>query len=600
MRFCTLAFVALTAALAACGERLPEEDASTGAQREADGFDAYDYDTWPWKSGSRSCSLSPVGQNIERAVRGARHNTDIMPDGRDDRRWVTTRNVAGPALRDSNEMFPALRVLVARAKHEVDIQWHVADPESDGFDEVIKGIKALNAKLESGETDGPVVIRFVTPAWVFRSTSPETYAAKIREQVPHLSEKLTIKIAGNRYFGIACMHVKMMIVDGVIVHAGGGNLSKMQNFKRLRATGKMVDDATFRELHEKTKATLKPGVPVSEEQAKQLPLRRPEHDSAYVVKGEVAQAALAQFDDLWNARSTSVSDCTATWSGASKCAPVEDKLSSEVPGGHVDAVLHPDLEAYGVGKDACVPMVFMAKKATENVFNFGGNNPIAKGFYAAFNAAQTSIKVSSPNVNDKSALVLRSAVKRFKKAGRGTVQVLEPIDFNWFLEAVPVIGGGENIAWMLALNLTAGKEHQGPGRALDFRWHSLDGKTAHKGWGKEIGRHIKYYSIDGRVAIIGSTNLDKQSMHRSREIAIAVDDPEVTKLWDSKIYDPDFSVGAKTYEIRDAVEDGKNPEPVDTTEATIESIDESESNEESGAAKDGPPSAAAEESLMRD
>jgi hypothetical protein len=84
-------------------------------------------------------------------------------------------------------------------------------------------------------------------------------------------------------------------------------------------------------------------------------------------------------------------------------------------------------------------------------------------------------------VNDKSALVLRSAVGRFEKAGSGSVNILEPIDFNWFYEALPIVGGGENITWMLALNGSTGLDHLGPGRALDFRWHSIDGDATKAG-----------------------------------------------------------------------------------------------------------------------
>ncbi len=593
-----MALGVLAAAAVGCSKDADDADESEAAASEDTGIDPYDYASWRWSSGHAGCGLSRVGKNVERAVKDAGHNLDIMPGKRNDWRWVTTRNVAGPAFIDGNEMFPALRTLISRARHEVDLQWHVIDADSDGFDEVVKGIAALNAKLESGETQGPVTVRLVSPSWIFKSSNPERFAEKIKAQVPQLSSKLRIRIAAKKYFGLATMHVKMGVVDGVFVHAGGGNLSNAQNFKRLRSSGQMVSDEQFKRLHEQTRELLKPGVPTTFDAVKQLPLKRPEHDSAYIVKGQIGQAALAEFDQLWNEGSTSVFDCSALWSGGNKCQGVEDKVSSDVPGGHDAAVLHPDLESYGVAPDACVPMIFMAKKATENFFNIGGNNPIAKGIYAAFDSAETTLRVSSPNINDKSLLVLRSAVGRFKDRGAGTVRVLEPIDFNWQLELVPYFGGGENITMMLLLKTLAGPSNLGPTKALDYRWHSLDGRNAHHGWGKEIGRHIKYYSVDGQLAIIGSTNLDKQSMHRSREIAIAIDDAVVTKRYDSKIFDPDFSVGAKTYDYVDDGESEKSPAPIDVPQ--VEATDASDNNEETGAAKDGPPTASSEDALMED
>jgi phosphatidylserine/phosphatidylglycerophosphate/cardiolipin synthase-like enzyme len=593
-----MAVGAMATVAAGCSAHADESEEQEAASTEDAGLDPYDYATWKWNRGTPGCGLSRIGQNVERAVRGARHNTDIMPGGRTDWRWVTMRNVAGPALLDSNEMFPALRTLIARAQHEVDLQWHVINEDSDGFDEVVKGIAQLNAKLESGETEGPVTVRIVSPAWIFKGGSPEKFALKIKEQVPAPSPKLRIRLAAKKYFGLATMHVKMGVVDGVIVHAGGGNLSNAQNFKRLRADGRMASDEQYKQLNERSLALLKPGEPTTFDAVKQLPLKRPEHDSAYIVKGQIGQAALAQFDQMWNEWSTSHYDCSALWTGGNRCRGVEDKVSSDVPGGHVEAVLRPDLHAYGVPGDACVPMIFMAKKATENIFNIGGNNPIAKGFYAAFDSAETTLRISSPNINDKSLLELRSAVSRFKRNGSGTVRVLEPIDFNWQLELVPFFGGGENVTMMLLLKALAGPGNLGPTKALDYRWHSLDGRRAHRGWGKEIGRHIKYYSVDGQLAIIGSTNLDKQSMHRSREIAIAIDDATVTRRYDSKIFDPDFKIGAKTYDFDETDEAGKAPATID--EPSVESTDASENNPETGAAKDGPPTESSEDALMAD
>src|SRR5689334_15404924 len=85
--------------LAACAPPSDNADSSEGAQTEERALDAFDYDTWQWKSGKPGCGLSRIGKNVESAVLGAGHNLDIMPKGKDDARWhATTRNVAGPAF----------------------------------------------------------------------------------------------------------------------------------------------------------------------------------------------------------------------------------------------------------------------------------------------------------------------------------------------------------------------------------------------------------------------------------------------------------------------------------------------------------------------
>src|SRR5262249_54105676 len=129
---------------------------------------------------------------------------------------------------------------------------------------------------------------------------------------------------------------------------------------------------------------------------------------------------------------------------------------------------------------------------------------------------------------------------------------------------------------------------------------SLDGRTPHRGWGQEIGRHIKYYSIDEKLAIIGSTNLDKQSMHRSREVSIAVDNAAVTKLWDAKIFNADYSLGRRLLSKDDVEGKDSPPAEIDNSAAQIEATDDSERNDEPIEAQDGPMTQPDEELVQDD
>src|SRR4051794_9429622 len=115
MRARTWSVVGLIMAVGAvaCGAPSDETESSEGAVEETAAFDPYEADTWQFKTGKPGCALGPIGENIEKAVRGARHNLDIMPNGKDDARWVTMRNAAGPAFLDGNEMFPAIRTLIS-------------------------------------------------------------------------------------------------------------------------------------------------------------------------------------------------------------------------------------------------------------------------------------------------------------------------------------------------------------------------------------------------------------------------------------------------------------------------------------------------------
>lgn len=503
-----LALLGACLALGGCADAAEEEDegfsldaASTGTRPFRP--DVEDTSRWSWhtrRARDGACTMSAQAQAVYDAAKTAKNSKDVIPA----ELLLTTRNAAGPALLESNEMFPALAGLIANAEHEVDLQWHVIDADSDGFHDVIGGIKQLHDRLAAERDRGvvrerPVVIRILSPDWALKpGNSVQKYASAIRTHAGALDPELVrLEVAAHKYVSLAVMHVKMGVIDGTYVHVGGGNLSNHQNYH---------DDA----VHER--------------------------DAAFVVKGEIGRAALAQFDDVWNHRMTTAYACNAE-----RCSKIKDrpKLSVLNGTGHAPEVANPDLEEAGVAADACLPMVFLVKRASEFVASWDIDHPIGKGFRAAFGAARSVLKLSTPNINDRFV----GPIIDTAKSQRAEVRLLVPMTFNEIVEAIPYFGGGTNrmTAWWLANRV--GKENVGPGKSLDFRWFSIDGRTIQRGGWSKGGRHVKYYSVDEQLAIVGSTNLDKQSMSRSREVGVVVDDPTVTRAWDAKIFDADFQKG---------------------------------------------------------
>jgi phosphatidylserine/phosphatidylglycerophosphate/cardiolipin synthase-like enzyme len=48
--------------------------------------------------------------------------------------------------------------------------------------------------------------------------------------------------------------------------------------------------------------------------------------------------------------------------------------------------------------------------------------------------------------------------------------------------------------------------------------------------------HVKYLSVDGQLAIVGSANLDNQSFSRSREVNVVIDSADVVAAWDTQLF----------------------------------------------------------------
>ncbi len=484
-----------------------EEEADTSNAAVSEGSRPFrpqmaDASSWAWhtrQAKDDACTLSVAARATYDATVEARNHV-VLPDDL----VLSKRNVAGPAFLSAGEMFPALAALIAEAKYEVDIGFAMNDVDSDPWHDVIGGLQRLYARLasdKSGAERDPFVLRIILPHW-FGDGNVQKVASYIGAHLGPIDPSvMRVEIAAHKQVALGIMHVKLAVIDGVVVHAGGGNLTHHQNYQ---------DNAPH------------------------------EQDSAYVVKGAIGKSALAHFDDLWNDNATTAFDCSTADMTCTRMR-AKPRLAVAKPGvegsGHVPEVADPDLTRAGIPEDACLPMIFMAKKSTRNPFTGDTNNPIGRGFRAAFESSRSVLRVSTPNLNSKWA----EMVERIVRARTTQVRLILPQTFNDTMMFVPFFGGGTNRKTIKWMSKKVGGENIGIGKTLDARWFSIDGRTIQRGGWETGGRHIKYYSVDDTLAIIGSSNLDKQTMSRAREIGIAVDDPTVTARWDAKIFDQDFA-----------------------------------------------------------
>ena len=58
--------------------------------------------------------------------------------------------------------------------------------------------------------------------------------------------------------------------------------------------------------------------------------------------------------------------------------------------------------------------------------------------------------------------------------------------------------------------------------------------------------HAKYMSVDDQVVLVGSMNQDTQSWNNSGETNVAIDSSEVTRHYDSRLFEPAFELAAPT------------------------------------------------------
>lgn len=402
--------------------------------------------------------------------------------------FATGRNRVDPrVLVEGPEIFPKMAELIEHAEREVMFQTFVWEADSFAAKTLMAGLGRLQARIvaEGGRGDRPpVVVRFVIDASELGVPSAKT--SDVMPRVARGLEEQNLdpnivrwEIATFEHTTVGNQHSKTLVVDGREAIVTGAN-------------PELVHD---------------PG--------------EPWHDSGYHVTGDAALALMGDFDYAWNRG--------VAWScGSSRgedCEHPTQRFSH--------APLGADLP-----EDTCSPVLVIGRKRNANPFNNRTDNTQDQAFLAAFAGAKRKIRVETPNLNDdKAKSALLDAVERGV-----TVEVVLGKKFNEGGESVPGQGGGNEKNVAALYDALAKRGVKDACERLVIRWYSFDGIAPVVGNGPRAS-HTKYATIDGAIAIVGSTNMDTQSWNNAHEVDLVIDDARVVSAWDAQLFEPDFARG---------------------------------------------------------
>ena len=434
-----------------------------------------------WLEDARTdCALSPLGDAVQRAALGADQSRNTVPADA----AVQLRNRAGDALLTGTSIFPAMADRIALAQHEVDIAFFVYN-YSDAYDEVGDALARLESRQIAKGASEPVIVRIVVDSMKAFVNRPEDMAMRVFDGISHLHldpQLVHVSIATYEHLALGNLHTKTVVIDGTTGMLGGANIQSQHDYAD------------------------------------------PWMDSFYTVQGEAAQALLADFDDAYDHATQWV--CSLDERGQPTCQPWPDAPSAW----HTAAVLDPDVGALGL-EGACIPTIVLSRTAWGGLNN-DVNNPQDQGFLAAMDGAQSSIHIQTPNLNDDA---VRDALIRALERGV-EVRIVLSMGFN---DGPMNLLGGTNEE--VAADLFRRAQGEAPTHAdlLHIRWYSRDGAQPVDG-NVSGASHLKYTSVDGQLAIVGSSNMDTISWNHSRETNLAVDHPGVAASWDAQVFEPNY------------------------------------------------------------
>lgn len=431
-----------------------------------------------------ACGLSDLGQAAyDAAMRADQSRNTVGEDV-----MIGLHNRAADPLLTGPEIFPAMAERIASAEHEVDIAMFVFN-YSDAYDDVVAGVAELEARRRAAGAEQPVIVRIVVDAMKAFVNAPEDMALRAFDGIAQLEldpDYVQVMIATYEHLAFGNLHTKTVVVDGRLAMLGGANIQRQHDY-----------DA-------------------------------PWMDAFFTLEGEAAQTLLADFDHAWNKSRQWVCEREG---GENRCVRWDDAP----PAWHPAAVLEPDLSDVA---ERCVPTIALNRTAWGGPNN-NIDNPQDQGVLALFDAAETHIRIQTPNLNDDA---VRDALVR--ALARGVeIQIVLSMGFN---DAPMNFLGGTNEEVAADLHRRAGKEAAQFADRLQIRWYSRDGQNPIDG-NVPGASHLKYVSIDGRVAVVGSMNMDTIAWNHSRETNLAIDDPGVTAAWDARAFEPHFSRGVPAW-----------------------------------------------------
>jgi phosphatidylserine/phosphatidylglycerophosphate/cardiolipin synthase-like enzyme len=424
-------------------------------------------------AGELECQLSDLGLDVFDAIYFGDFEWSTVPAPR----TLTYANEAGAALVDGPQIFPELGRLIEAAEHDVNLAMFVFNPGTDPSREVFDGIARLESRLaDEGRHGNPVIVRIVINANNVLggdgAAIPNIRAIEALDLDPELVD---VEVATRGSWFRGAMHQKLVVIDGDVVHIGGAN--------------------------------------VQDEHDWTTPEQTPWRDSAYVLRGEIAQSLLFDFERMWS----EAQEWTCPNDDDDDCRS-DDTLPFER--------VVPELG------EGCVPMMALTRRA-RGWFNNDTDHPHARGFLAAMDGAKKLLRIQTPNLNDDAAkdAILRAVARGVR------VELILPISFNDTFESLPDQGGtnAENVDEIYARALhETNAEHAC--EYLHVHWFGQDEVGIVDG-NVEGQSHVKYLSVDHQMVILGSTNMDTQSWNYSGEANVIIDDPDVTDRYDAAVFE---------------------------------------------------------------
>ncbi len=390
--------------------------------------------------------------------------------------YLTFGNKFIKPLVDGTQIFPGFKEIISKAEHEVKLVSFEWNDKTDAARVIGEGLKLAEQNIPAGKK---LAVKIIIDQVREQGNKVIKALLNSRKNWNLDPNKIDLDLAVHPHTALGAIHTKYLVVDGKSVIITGANVQDVHNF---------TPDIW--------------------------------HDTGYNIEGPIANSIQKDFEQAWENDSKYLT-CTEPES-SEQCTDGDPNLHPHAP---VKILATPFNDGF--------PIIALTKSARE-LFNKDIANPLDQGWLAAMENAQTYINIETPNIN---AAGFQDAVVAAVKRGI-LVKIITGKGFNDASENLPT-QGGKNSEIVKKLQKQITKEAFDMRGKLQFRWYSKTGNYPVDG-NKANASHTKYMSVDGKITIIGSGNMDTQTWKQSREFNFLLDEPSVTNTIENAFFNSDW------------------------------------------------------------
>jgi phosphatidylserine/phosphatidylglycerophosphate/cardiolipin synthase-like enzyme len=461
--------------------------------------------------GLRKGQISPLMKSLKKDVQ------PYLKKGPIPEKFVYSNKnfVSLDVFRNNNAIFRMGQDMIENAQKEILIQTFLFGKQSIPVQLVAKGILNLEKRLKKNPPKKPIRVKIIVdkltgilgflgilPFGLYEKFNKDTdyYSLTLKKEIDPKLINIEIKSFGHTLLG--GNHTKTIIVD--------------------RSKG-LVTGANMYQTHDNVDGNVSDRA-----------------DHGFMIMGGVTQGLTEDFYYAWKRGSKEVTN--GNWT-SNKIEENDGKVPFKMP---------EVVRKWALGKflEQNVPMAVFAKKSVNVPVIWRSDDPVDQAYLSIIKNAKDNINIITPQFNAKK--IIDALVNAL---GRGVeVRLLLSRQFQDEVMKYPGSGGknSDNVEYMVKKWLKLKKKSPKTTGSLTIRWYvDRKGRLSRQGDDakgiRKYSSHTKFLMADNQVTFVGSFNIDQQSWYFSRELILALDHHELSKLWCQKVFRTDFLRG-KLYE----------------------------------------------------